>query len=258
VSGPDELILAVDTAGADAGVVVAGDGRIDSILLSSKAGGFARTEDLAGEVSALLAARGRTVQEITLLGAVVGPGSYTGLRSGLAFLRGLAFADSIPAVAVGSLELLAWRGAREGETVIAMAPAGSQRFAAATYRRAGDVVELAAPVIVEAGECAAHLSARDSAVCAVIGEAPRTAASGTDGARPSALAGFDSLGEAARALALELRVAQSNSLEDLAFLVASRGRRGRAVRVESLLPVYVGQASARPNRHRVAVLDVSE
>jgi len=271
VSARKELLLAVDTSGADAGLVLAGGGRLDVARLAVRPGGFSRTEDLAAETSALLAARGCTAGDIGLLGAVVGPGSYTGLRSGLAFLRGLAFADSLPAVAVGTLELLAWRGARSGEGVVALSPAGSGRFAAAAYVRLGhdpgdhdpddhdlgDLDELVAPRIVEERECADFLAEIGRGLAAVVVEpSPVAASTGTndqaDIARRSLLAA------AARDAGLELRIAPRNSLEELAALVQSRSRRAQIVSIEALLPLYVGQASARPNSRRVAVFEASE
>jgi tRNA threonylcarbamoyladenosine biosynthesis protein TsaB len=241
------LILAVDTSGSDAGLVLVGGGRTDIARLAVRPGGFSRTEDLAAETAALLAARGAEAAEIGLLGAVVGPGSYTGLRSGLAFLRGLAFADSLSAVAVGTLELLAWRTARSGEGVVVFSPAGPGRFAVAAYRRTDDVDELAPPRIVEELDCTDFLAEIGRGLAAVVVE------------HASAAATSDSpLSRAAREAGLELRIAERNSLEKLAVLVESRGRRAQTVRIEALLPIYVGQASARPNSRRVAVFDASK
>jgi len=50
-----------------------------------------------------------------------------------------------------------------------------------------------------------------------------------------------------------LRETPAGGLEQLATLVECRARRGRAGRSAELLPVYVGQSTARPNRNRVAV-----
>jgi tRNA threonylcarbamoyl adenosine modification protein YeaZ len=262
VTARAELILAVDTSGADAGLVLAGGDRTDIALLASRPGGFARTEDLAAEASTLLAARGCTPRDLTLLGAVVGPGSYTGLRSGLAFLRGLAFAGSLPAVAVGTLELLAWRGAKAGETVVAISAAGAGRYAAATYRRDGDdVLEVDAPCIVEAQECRGFFAEAGRRYAAAVTAAASAQAPPAEAASRQALDGADipsPLASAAHEAGLVLRLVESGALEQLALLVASRSRSAQTVGVESLLPIYVGQASARPNRHRVAVLNASE
>lgn len=261
MSARKELLLAVDTSGADAGLVLAGGGRLDVARLAVRPGGFSRTEDLAAQAAALLAARGCNAGDIGLLGAVVGPGSYTGLRSGLAFLRGLAFADSLPAVAVGTLELLAWRGARLGEGVVAVSPAGSGRFAAAAYVRLdgeqGDLDELAAPRIVEERDCADFLAETGHGLAAVVVE-PSPVAASTEAQYHANTARRLLLAEAAREAGLELRIAARNSLEELAALVLSRSRRAQIVRIEALLPLYVGQASARPNSRRVAVFEASE
>ncbi len=243
-SAQREMILAVDTSGADAGLVLACDGRVDVALLPVRDGGAARTEDLATLAGALLAAHGCSPREITLLGAVVGPGSYTGLRSGLAFVRGLAFADGIPAVAVGALELLAWRGAEVGEAVIAAWPASSGHAMAAAYRREQcTIAELTAPTIMGDNELAEFLATgRELGQAALV--LPPTA--------DSALAA--TAGEAG----LDLRVPASGGLERLAELVAAKRERGQTSSVDNLLPLYLGQSTARPNRDRVAVFATRE
>ena len=232
------LLLAVDTAGSHAGLVLAGDGFVDRRLLPRTPGGQARTEDLAACAGALFEGRGLPFRSVALLGAVVGPGSYTGLRSGLAFVRGLALAGGLPTVAVGSLELLALRASRPGEAVAVWWPAGAGRSMTAVFRREDeDVVEVEVPRVLEDGDPV------------VLGEAAALVLPGPPSAAVAAVA---------QARGLEVRVPEGDSLDALAALVRVRAAAGRSAPAAEALPVYVGQSTARPNRHRVAVPEVPE
>lgn len=237
-----QLILALDTSGADAGLVLAGEDGVSALLLPRADGGAARTEDLAGQAARLLRERGRSARDLTAVAAVVGPGSYTGLRSGLAFLRGLAFADSLPAVAVGALELLAFRGGGAGEPAIVVCAAGKSRSTIAAYRcSAGGVEEIAAPWTVD-----------DEEVAQAVAENPHHATLLVLASEPGI-----AVRAAAEAAGLEVRVATgggAQSLGELAVLVRAKLARGEAQRAETILPFYVGQTAARPNTHRVAAL----
>ena len=64
-------------------------------------------ERLAPMAQAVMADTGLTFDRLNRIGATVGPGSFTGLRVGVAFAKGLASALAIPAVGVGTLEALA-------------------------------------------------------------------------------------------------------------------------------------------------------
>lgn len=64
-------------------------------------------ERLAPLVRELMAEAGVGFPDLTRVGVTIGPGSFTGLRVGLAFAKGLSAALGIPAVGVGSLEALA-------------------------------------------------------------------------------------------------------------------------------------------------------
>ena len=65
-------------------------------------------ERLAPLVRELMIDAGVGFPELTRIGVTVGPGSFTGLRVGLAFAKGLSSALSIPCVGVGALEALAY------------------------------------------------------------------------------------------------------------------------------------------------------
>jgi tRNA threonylcarbamoyladenosine biosynthesis protein TsaB len=244
VSAPKSFFLAIDTSGPEAGLVLSGSGRTECAVLETGPSGSARTEDLAGVAGALMARAGARPADLSLVAAVVGPGSYTGLRSGLAFLRGLSFDGATEAVGIGSLELLAWRTGRAGESVIAVSDAGAGRYAVARYTVGdGDIAEDLAPVVIEAAASADFLRAQPSSIATLA--APDS---------PSAAAFAD----AAAACGVPVRRAEGLSLERLAELVESRRKNGSVVRVSDLLPLYVGEARAKPNRHRVAVRETSE
>jgi tRNA threonylcarbamoyladenosine biosynthesis protein TsaB len=64
-------------------------------------------ERLAPMAQAVMAEAGVDFSDLRRVAATVGPGSFTGLRVGVAFAKGLASALSVPAVGVGALEALA-------------------------------------------------------------------------------------------------------------------------------------------------------
>lgn len=75
-------------------------------------------ERLATMVREVMQAAGLAFGELDRIGVTVGPGSFTGLRVGVAFAKGLAAALGKPCVGVGTLEALA--GERPGLTVAAV------------------------------------------------------------------------------------------------------------------------------------------
>jgi tRNA threonylcarbamoyladenosine biosynthesis protein TsaB len=74
-------------------------------------------ERLGPLVAEALAASGADLAAVGRIGVTVGPGSFTGLRVGLAFAKGLAIARGVPCVGVTTLEALA--ASVEGDEVLA-------------------------------------------------------------------------------------------------------------------------------------------
>lgn len=65
------------------------------------------SEVLATRVKGLLADHGHSAKDLSLILVTLGPGSFTGIRVGLAFCKGLAEALHIPLVGVPTLDVLA-------------------------------------------------------------------------------------------------------------------------------------------------------
>jgi tRNA threonylcarbamoyladenosine biosynthesis protein TsaB len=62
---------------------------------------------LPGLVDRVLAEAGLDAEAVEAIAVSIGPGSFTGLRIGLGFAKGLCFAGSLPLVTVSTLEALA-------------------------------------------------------------------------------------------------------------------------------------------------------
>jgi tRNA threonylcarbamoyladenosine biosynthesis protein TsaB len=101
----DETLLTVDTSTSVGSVAVSrGDALLGEILLNVKS---THSQRLLMTVRQLLTDVGLAVQDIDAFGVVLGPGSFTGLRVGIATIKGLALATGKPVVGVSSLQALA-------------------------------------------------------------------------------------------------------------------------------------------------------
>jgi tRNA threonylcarbamoyladenosine biosynthesis protein TsaB len=86
-------------------------------------------------VERVLTDAGCTIEDLDGLAVSIGPGSFTGLRIGLAFAKGIAFAGRLPIAPVPTLEALAWvAGAAPGETICAALDARKREVYAAFFR----------------------------------------------------------------------------------------------------------------------------
>jgi tRNA threonylcarbamoyladenosine biosynthesis protein TsaB len=96
------LILAINTAEAACDVALV---RGDTVLAEQREA-LVRGQDgrLPGLVDEVLLSAGANLGDLDRLAVVTGPGSFTGIRIGVSFVRGLALALGIPAIGVTSLE----------------------------------------------------------------------------------------------------------------------------------------------------------
>ena len=100
------IILAIESSALTASVAVCdGERLLGEYTLNN---GNTHSETLLPMAEALLKSLNLTVQQIDLFAVAAGPGSFTGVRIGVATLKGLAFATQKPCVGVSTLEALAY------------------------------------------------------------------------------------------------------------------------------------------------------
>lgn len=99
------IVLALESSAVAASVALTRD---DSLLAECTVNvGHTHSETLLPMVEALLHRTGLTVRDVDLFAVASGPGSFTGVRIGVATVKGLAFGSGKPCVGVSSLEALA-------------------------------------------------------------------------------------------------------------------------------------------------------
>jgi tRNA threonylcarbamoyladenosine biosynthesis protein TsaB len=99
------LVLALDTTTRTGSVAVAEDGRVLDLLVGDP--GRPHAERLPADLVRSLERAGRRLSDVDVFAVAIGPGSFTGLRIGIAAAQGCAFASGRPLVGVSALEALA-------------------------------------------------------------------------------------------------------------------------------------------------------
>lgn len=88
---------------------------------------------------------GLKLNDIDLFGIGIGPGLFTGIRVGLAAIKGMIFADKKPVVPVTTLKALAYRYMSENLTIIPLIDAKRDEVYAAAYDVSGEEIEEIVP-----------------------------------------------------------------------------------------------------------------
>lgn len=219
-------LLAFDTA-FDACSVGVDTGNGSPVLRSEEAG-RAHQERLFPMITAALAEAGTVIADLDRIVVTIGPGSFTGIRVGVAAARGFALVTKAPAIGVTTLAVHAEKAAEKapGRQIVAVIPARGAGLYSQSFDR--DLTPLDEPHIANAQALAAEVRDRDAML-----------------AGPGADAVADALGgDAAQ------RIAHRDAAPDVAALV----RLARRVPLSDIppKPLYLRPPDVEPPLHAAA------
>jgi len=101
------MLLAINTTGRPFGIALLGEGGEILAEQTLTVRGKARFAALMPALDFTLKAAGLSLKQIRCLAVALGPGSFTGLRVGLAAAKGLSHGLALPLIGIRSLEALA-------------------------------------------------------------------------------------------------------------------------------------------------------
>ena len=125
------MLLAVDTSTRQVGVAL-----YDGSTVLSEMSWLSQnhhTVDLAPMVAQSFERVGAQPQDLRAIGVAIGPGSFTGLRIGLALAKGLALVHHLALIGVPTLEIVVAQQPLTDEPLVALIQAGRRRLAYAWF-----------------------------------------------------------------------------------------------------------------------------
>jgi len=125
------MLLALDTATRLISIALH-DGAAVLAESTWQAGAY-HTVELAPQVALLLRRGGVEPGQLRGVAVAIGPGSYTGLRIGLGFAKGLSLANVLPLVGVPTFDILMRAQPPRAERALALVQAGRGRVSVAPY-----------------------------------------------------------------------------------------------------------------------------
>lgn len=221
------LILALDTSGPEAGVALMRDGAL--IYEATAVNKLTHSVNLMPMVEEALLRAGQSVGDVSLLAAVVGPGSFTGVRIGVSAVKAMAFARQRPVIGVNALEALAHGLVGEDRLICPIRDARAGQVYGAAFFRGERLMADAALKLPDYLRAIAPLG--DKAV--FVG----------DGAAPMRESIEEILGDRASFAPAHLNLLKPGSAAHLAWL-----RKDEACEADSLSPFYLRQPQAERER----------
>lgn len=213
------MLLSMDSSAVTASVALTdGDEIIKSEFVNS---GLTHSETLLPMITRVM--DGRKYSELDGIAITAGPGSFTGVRIGVATVKGLAFNDDIPCYSVSTLEAIAYNFVDENAVVCAVMDARRMQFYNALFRvQNGKVERLCDDRAISIEDLRNELKQYDKVIIA------------GDGAKLC----FQNIELENCALADDDRIYQN------AVGVAKAAQNKNAISPKALMPVYLRQSQA--------------
>jgi tRNA threonylcarbamoyladenosine biosynthesis protein TsaB len=215
------LLLATDTSGKYASIALAECGPQDEckILEVIPLTGGTFSAQLVPQIVALLEKREFTKRDIGAFAVASGPGSFTGLRVGLAAIKALAEVLGKPIAAVSLLEAIADSSHAQGKGLAAL-DAGRDEIYVGEFETGGPETRLISEKLVNREQC--FESVRDSTI----------------------VTPDQSLAEAARSVRLRVEEIEHPRSDVIAYLGWRKIRAGQIVTPEELEANYIRRSDA--------------
>ncbi len=128
-------ILALETSAVTASAAVTEDERL--LAQSFQNSGLTHSATLMPMVSDLLKNTGLALKDMDVIAVAAGPGSFTGVRIGVAAAKGLAWPEDKPCAPCSTLESMAWQCAHVGGEICAAMDARRNQVYCARFRAEG-------------------------------------------------------------------------------------------------------------------------
>ena len=223
-------ILAVESSAKAASCAVLADGEL--LASAWQAAGLTHSRTLLPMVEGMLKNSELTMEAMDAVAVAAGPGSFTGLRIGIAAVKGLAWAAEKPCIPVSTLEAMAWPLAHlEGSIVCAMDARRQQIYNAVFLADSGALERLREDRALSLEEAAAGLAGLDGPMT-IVG----------DGAQ-MCFEFFTARGIDCRLAPVHLRLQSAAGVA-----LAAWRRRTETVSAQELMPVYLRLSQAERER----------
>ena len=126
------LTLAFESSAKAASVALCEDDRLISQVIQCS--GLTHSRTLLPMAEDLLKNAGTEIKQIDCFAVAQGPGSFTGIRIGIATVKGLAWAADKPCIGVSTLAAMAWNGVAAGGLICAVMDARRSEVYNALFR----------------------------------------------------------------------------------------------------------------------------
>lgn len=155
-------ILAIDSSSKPASASVVNDGKVLSEVFVNN--GLTHSRTLMPVIKSVLDHSETSLEEIDLCAVVTGPGSFTGVRIGVAAVKGICFDLNIPCVGISTLEAMAYNLACVRGYVCAVMDARCSQVYTATFKCGSSVERITQDRAISIDELIKHFSELDGDV----------------------------------------------------------------------------------------------